>query len=105
MAVASNVLRRRGCLRPGAALVPVGGRVFHTSDKHSLFILYLEYATARVMPVGGRVFHTEDKRLSLEIGKDAAAVGHDVVDGRVFHKHLLFIRPALRSFHLECKRA
>ena len=63
MAVASNVLRRRGCLRPGAALVPVGGRVFHTSDKHSLFILYLEDATARVVPVGRRVFHTEDKRV------------------------------------------
>ena len=63
--------------------------------KHSLFILYLEYATARVVPVGGRVFHTEDKRLSLEIGKDAAAVRHDVVDGRVFHKHLLSLRPAL----------
>ena len=78
MAVASNVLRRRGCLRPGAALVPVGGRVFHTSDKHSLFILYLEYATA-----------------SLEKGKDAAAVGHDVVDGGVFRKHPLSIRPVL----------
>ena len=69
MAVASNVLRRRGCLTPGAALVPVGGRVFHTSDKHSLFILYLEYATAAVSDRGGggagrrEDFHTEDKRV------------------------------------------
>ena len=31
--------------------------------KHSLFILYLEYATAGVVPVGGRVFQTEDKRV------------------------------------------
>ena len=44
-------------------------------------------------------------KLAVAVLDGAAAVGHDVVDGRVLHKHLLFIRPALRSFHLECKRA